>query len=691
MKKHFTVAAGTHVSHALVSLSLAPFTVALTSVSAAKPLDSVGAKCGSRRRRACSAPVVAARHGCAALCWLPFMAHTGHGSPVAILPLRMLASGVEFLKEIAKSGRDDASPPGTPVRLQCSRRGPPARSRPLWGNCTPVRSRAPTPGPSLPTAGSHDVAAPRRFVCSPPALLVALLEAEQEVALAGHCEGCYVEGDATSPTVYVTRHALVQRAMRMCEEPFLPVAPPAQAAAAPGRRGRKKAQNGGSSADVKAGCANSSPADGFGRNPYAKDSTAAGKAPERKCLAWNRIHRLCKLDLVMQRTRCKEPVYTLLSAGRAGTFSSLGAADLQAWLRGERVGSAAAASAGAAAAPGSGSALASSCTAADRLVLLVDAREGGGDARGLREVCAALQQHGTPFATAHLPVGDYLWVARRDGAEYCLPLVMERKRVDDLAASMVDGRYGSQKERMRWCARHLGMDDLRYCVEGDPSKMVLEACCGRGCIAKCGNPTLNEVQDTLEELEREPGLQLVRTASLRDTAAMLHEAHRDLLLCYDDGSLCDTGLTLQELRRRLAKRKGGLPASPLQPASKAVPRGGVGVSGTKKRRTSSPDKPAAPARAHARKRLGTPAIPPAGVEERVVVLDSSESSDGSENGSDHEGEVSAQPGVPEHDGVQETTAAGGHWADSFLGEGAENTLQEEEEDPFAMFGSTRCS
>ena len=40
----------------------------------------------------------------------------------------------------------------------------------------------------------YDRADPRVFVCSPPALLVALLEAEQEVERRGECDGCVVEG-----------------------------------------------------------------------------------------------------------------------------------------------------------------------------------------------------------------------------------------------------------------------------------------------------------------------------------------------------------------------------------------------------------------------------------------------------------------------------------------------------------------
>ena len=45
-----------------------------------------------------------------------------------------------------------------------------------------------------------------------------------------------------------------------------------------------------------------------------------------------------------------------------------------------------------------------------------------------------------------LPVGDCLWVARTPaGEEYVLDYIVERKRLEDLCASLVDGRYKEQK------------------------------------------------------------------------------------------------------------------------------------------------------------------------------------------------------------------------------------------------------
>ncbi|XP_068634013.1 crossover junction endonuclease MUS81 [Battus philenor] len=62
-----------------------------------------------------------------------------------------------------------------------------------------------------------------------------------------------------------------------------------------------------------------------------------------------------------------------------------------------------------------------------------------------------------------LKVGDYAWVARnRDSnEELVLPCIVERKRIDDLAASIKDGRFHEQKFRLRRC----GIDNVIYLVE----------------------------------------------------------------------------------------------------------------------------------------------------------------------------------------------------------------------------------
>ncbi|KPJ14381.1 RNA polymerase-associated protein CTR9-like [Papilio machaon] len=62
-----------------------------------------------------------------------------------------------------------------------------------------------------------------------------------------------------------------------------------------------------------------------------------------------------------------------------------------------------------------------------------------------------------------LKVGDYTWIAkhRNTDQELVLPFIVERKRLDDLAASIKDGRFHEQKFRLRRC----GIENVIYLIE----------------------------------------------------------------------------------------------------------------------------------------------------------------------------------------------------------------------------------
>lgn len=63
-----------------------------------------------------------------------------------------------------------------------------------------------------------------------------------------------------------------------------------------------------------------------------------------------------------------------------------------------------------------------------------------------------------------LKVGDFTWIAKHKynpDQELVLPYVVERKRMDDLAASIKDGRFHEQKFRLRRC----GLKNVIYLVE----------------------------------------------------------------------------------------------------------------------------------------------------------------------------------------------------------------------------------
>ncbi|GAA5905022.1 hypothetical protein JCM6882_002420 [Rhodosporidiobolus microsporus] len=103
-----------------------------------------------------------------------------------------------------------------------------------------------------------------------------------------------------------------------------------------------------------------------------------------------------------------------------------------------------------------------------KVFLVVDSREGTREAGKRVELCEKMEQLGVPVERRMLPLGDMLWVAKRWDAERDRPVeaagvgpggggkgdvvldaIVERKRLDDLCSSIIDGRYVGQKFRYK--------------------------------------------------------------------------------------------------------------------------------------------------------------------------------------------------------------------------------------------------
>lgn len=85
--------------------------------------------------------------------------------------------------------------------------------------------------------------------------------------------------------------------------------------------------------------------------------------------------------------------------------------------------------------------------------LVIDARE--------HKLIEGLTELGCPFETANLDLGDIIFM--QDNGE--TTLVVERKTVADLAASIKDGRYLNQKVRLKQL--HDAKRCVMYLIEGD--------------------------------------------------------------------------------------------------------------------------------------------------------------------------------------------------------------------------------
>lgn len=74
-----------------------------------------------------------------------------------------------------------------------------------------------------------------------------------------------------------------------------------------------------------------------------------------------------------------------------------------------------------------------------------------------------LSNMGIDIDVRSLPVGDGLWIAvnKKTGQECALDFIFERKRLDDLASSISDGRFREQKSRLE----RTGMSRIFYIIE----------------------------------------------------------------------------------------------------------------------------------------------------------------------------------------------------------------------------------
>ncbi|XP_054740174.1 crossover junction endonuclease MUS81 [Anastrepha obliqua] len=98
-----------------------------------------------------------------------------------------------------------------------------------------------------------------------------------------------------------------------------------------------------------------------------------------------------------------------------------------------------------------------------RIILLVDTQETNGkNKRTLDQTRCYLESFDILYEVRRLTIGDFLWIARdQEGNELVLPFIVERKRFDDLASSIRDGRFHEQKHRLRQC----GIQNVIYLVE----------------------------------------------------------------------------------------------------------------------------------------------------------------------------------------------------------------------------------
>ncbi|XP_007128261.1 crossover junction endonuclease MUS81 isoform X4 [Physeter macrocephalus] len=161
-----------------------------------------------------------------------------------------------------------------------------------------------------------------------------------------------------------------------------------------------------------------------------------------------------------------------------------------------------------------------------RVLLCVDVGETKGAGPG-SELLRELQRLHVTHTVRKLHVGDFVWVAQetspRDPArpgELVLDHVVERKRLDDLCSSIIDGRFREQKFRLKRC----GLGRRVYLVEEHGSVRNLSLPEG----------TLLQAVTNTQVID---GFFVKRTADIKESAAYLALLTRGLQRLYQGHTL----------------------------------------------------------------------------------------------------------------------------------------------------------
>ncbi|KAM6949276.1 crossover junction endonuclease MUS81 [Aplochiton taeniatus] len=168
------------------------------------------------------------------------------------------------------------------------------------------------------------------------------------------------------------------------------------------------------------------------------------------------------------------------------------------------------------------------------IILCVDFIETtGGNTARKQELSKELQRNGVTFDIRKLNVGDFLWVAKErvtplpgqlrppPSRELVLDFIIERKRMDDLCGSIIDGRFREQKFRLKRC----GLRKPIYLVEE----------CGTA-AAHLSIPE-STLQQAIINTQVVDGFFVKRVQDVRESAAYLTVMTRYLTKLYQNRTL----------------------------------------------------------------------------------------------------------------------------------------------------------
>lgn len=142
----------------------------------------------------------------------------------------------------------------------------------------------------------------------------------------------------------------------------------------------------------------------------------------------------------------------------------------------------------------------------DNIFLIVDNREKGPKGEKFPEEISKIRPD-IQVKEGNLAVGDFMWtyIDPETGLEFVLDFIIERKTIEDLAKSILDGRYNEQKYRLKNC----GIRNIYYIFEGSSYTLP------RGNISKSAITTA--IFNTLNIHD----INIVKSSSIEDSVNFL--------------------------------------------------------------------------------------------------------------------------------------------------------------------------
>ena len=107
------------------------------------------------------------------------------------------------------------------------------------------------------------------------------------------------------------------------------------------------------------------------------------------------------------------------------------------------------------------------------ITISMDYREGGGGSNKLHDMCKYFDDQKVPYVVRDLKIADYIFFI----GDKLAPVIIERKTLEDVAKSLVDGRWERQQRNMRKAQYILGGAErkchLCYVIEGDLDRVTV--------------------------------------------------------------------------------------------------------------------------------------------------------------------------------------------------------------------------